>query len=182
MDILPSKVPAPRLLSSVTAPRVLNESDFAQAKYARSGILRMRTRWWVLALILLAVVVFAAPRVHERYIAYRERQRDLRLLHVATGALTAGPNTSQTPHAITVEYAPDMVRVTAIALGHPRLAVINGRTVTEGDSFVVHPQNRNIAVTMRVERIADGHVDLFDGTHVLAAQLIVPLPKSLKQP
>jgi hypothetical protein len=61
--------------------------------------------------------------------------------------------------------------VTSIALGHPRLAVINGKQVTEGDLITVHTPTRSIAVTLRVLEISDRQVKLSDGTQVITAHL-----------
>ena len=75
-----------------------------------------------------------------------------------------------------VQLSTDVIRVTAIALGHPRLAVINGRSVTEGDTVTVHTPNHAVAVTLRVVKIADGRIDLTDGTQTVSARLVVPTP------
>jgi hypothetical protein len=61
-------------------------------------------------------------------------------------------------------------------LGHPRLAVINGRAVAEGDWITLHGPNRAVAVTLRVLKIADGRVDLTDGTQTISAQLEIAKP------
>jgi hypothetical protein len=66
--------------------------------------------------------------------------------------------------------------VTAIALGHPRLAVINNKPVTEGDTIVVHAPTRSVALTLRVVKISDGRIDFSDGTQVFSAQLTVVPP------
>jgi hypothetical protein len=66
--------------------------------------------------------------------------------------------------------------VSAIALGHPRLAVINGRSVAEGDSITVHTPSHAVAVTLRVVKIADGRISLTDGTQVITTRLTVPAP------
>jgi len=74
------------------------------------------------------------------------------------------------------------LRISAIVLGHPRLAVINGRTVAEGDTIVVHTPARAVAVTLRVLKIAEGQVKLSDGTQVIMARLNIPSPAAAKQP
>lgn len=176
MDILPGKLPAPRLFTgvAVTGPKIEKGKTSRPAAETWSG----RSWRWLLVLALAGVIGVSAPSFHERYLRYREQHRDLRLLQVATAFLTAGPHSGETPPALKIEYAPEMLRVTAIALGHPRLAVINGRTVAEGDPLVVHAPAGNVTISLRVEKIADGYVDLFDGAHLIAAHLAVPAVKS----
>ena len=75
-----------------------------------------------------------------------------------------------------------MVRVSAIALGHPRLAVINGKTVTEGESVILQAPNSSLALILRVNRIGDGAIELSDGKQLFSAQLTIPSrpkPKAL---
>jgi hypothetical protein len=70
--------------------------------------------------------------------------------------------------------------VTAIVLGHPRLAVINGRSLAEGDNLVLHAPTMSVAITLRVLRISDGRIELTDGTQTITAQLNVPAPGPVK--
>lgn len=71
-----------------------------------------------------------------------------------------------------------MVQVTAISLGHPRLAVINGHQVAEGDSFALHITPASVVVRLRVLKIVDGRIDLTDGQQVLSVRLAAPTPKT----
>jgi hypothetical protein len=70
-----------------------------------------------------------------------------------------------------VQISPDLLRVTAIALGHPRLAVINGKEVTEGDSVTVRAANGGIEVTLRVVKIGDGSIQLTDGSQIVTTRI-----------
>ena len=81
-----------------------------------------------------------------------------------------------------VQLSADMVRVSAIALGHPRLAVINGKTVTEGDSITLQVPNATLALILRVAKIGDGSIDLSDGKQMFSAQLTIPSPAKPKTP
>ena len=90
------------------------------------------------------------------------------------------PGSNAPPAPIVIQLSADMVRVSAIALGHPRLAVINGKTVTEGDSVALQAPNSSVALILRVVRIGDGSIDLSDGKQLFSAQLTIPLRPTLK--
>jgi hypothetical protein len=77
---------------------------------------------------------------------------------------------------VAVQLSPDMVRVSAIALGHPRLAVINDKTVAEGDSVTLQALNSSVALILRVAKITDGAIILSDGRKTFSAQLTIPSP------
>jgi hypothetical protein len=110
----------------------------------------------------------------EHYFGFSHSEKSLRLVDVTTKKLAALPDTEQTPFPLVVQLTPEMLQVTAIALGHPRIAVINGRIVGEGDSIMVHTPTHAVALTLRVVRIADGRVDLFDGSHIMHASFSPP--------
>jgi predicted RNA-binding protein with EMAP domain len=64
----------------------------------------------------------------------------------------------------------DLLHVTAIALGQSNLAVVNGKRVTEGDSFVVVTSDGPAAV--RVAKIEEGVVHFAYGTEKIEAKLL----------
>jgi hypothetical protein len=66
--------------------------------------------------------------------------------------------------------------VTAISLGHPRLAIINGQQVAEGEWITVHTPVASVALSLKVLRIGDGRIDLSDGTQEITARLELPPP------
>jgi hypothetical protein len=123
--------------------------------------------------LLISAAGFAFIR-HER--AKQEAIAIPKLLHVATHSVSASPDTITTPAPMVVQISADLIHVSAIALGHPRLAVINGRSVAEGDSITVHTPSHAVAVTLRVVKIADGRISLTDGTQVITTRLTVPAP------
>jgi len=92
------------------------------------------------------------------------------------------PGSGEPPAPIVVQLRADMIRVSAIALGHPRLAVINGKTVTEGDSITLQVPNATLALILRVAKIGDGSIDLSDGKQMFSAQLTIPSPAKPKTP
>jgi hypothetical protein len=137
-----------------------------------SRIFRGHGRAIFLGLVAGAAVIFGIgwfmSPVDSRAYEFRK------LMEVATHHLSGLPQSDATPEPIVVQLSPDLVQVTAIALGHPRLAVINGKSLAEGDRFVVHTPTYSVAVTLRVLRISDGHVDFSDGTQVVSARLTKP--------
>lgn len=64
----------------------------------------------------------------------------------------------------------DSISVTAISLGQPRLAIVNGKQLAEGDEVVA------AATRLRIVKISDGEVELSSGTQVVMAHLAVPKP------
>jgi len=79
-----------------------------------------------------------------------------------------------------IQLSADMVRVSAISLGHPRLAVINGKTITEGDDVVLQAPGSSIALILRVSKIGDGAIQLSDGKTLYNAQITIPSPPKRK--
>src|SRR5205823_13666712 len=94
-----------------------------------------------------------------------------KLMLVAARSVSASPHIVTPPAPIVVQISLDLLHVTAISLGHPRLAVINGEQVAEGDRITVHTPAASVAVTLQIVRIADSRIDLTDGTQVITAQL-----------
>lgn len=63
------------------------------------------------------------------------------------------------------------IHVSAISLGEPRVAIVNGKQVTEGESITISTPDQSTEVTLRVVKIADGRIDLSTGTQVITARL-----------
>lgn len=78
---------------------------------------------------------------------------------------------SETGGPLSVQIDPSMIRVTAIALGHPRLAIINGKEVAEGDLLTLTSRDGGISVSLRIVNIVEGRIELTDGTQVVTAPL-----------
>jgi hypothetical protein len=99
------------------------------------------------------------------------------LIEVKTSSVSAPPPATATPAPILVQISADVLHVSAISLGHPRLAVINGRSVGEGDYLPVRTTPASVTVKLRVLRIADGRVDLTDGTQTISTSFTLGDPK-----
>lgn len=77
----------------------------------------------------------------------------------------------------TVTVTADMLHVTSIALGRPRLAVVNGVELTEGQSLEVKAGDET--AILRLTSIGDGTVTFKLGGQIFSAKLYASLPKKL---
>jgi len=68
-----------------------------------------------------------------------------------------------------VPISPDMLHVTSIALGNPRLTIVNGKRLAEEDWLVVKTPNGEASV--RVISIQDGFVRFKHGGETIDARL-----------
>lgn len=93
------------------------------------------------------------------------------LLPAATHSLFPFQHPEASPAPIMVQLHADLIHVTAISLGHPRLAIINNQQVSEGALLTVHTPTPSVTLTLRVLKIGDGRIELSDGTQVIVARL-----------
>ena len=91
-----------------------------------------------------------------------------------THTVSASAHPSATPAPIVVEVDAKLIHVSAIALGHPRIAVINGQSVAEGEYVKIRSANPTVSVSLRVLKIADRRIDLTDGRQNITAHLAIP--------
>jgi hypothetical protein len=179
MDLLPSKLPERRVITSIVPdPAPADSVEETDSPFALKGsrVFSGNGRAMFMGILAGSVLISAIGFGYKRHEqAKRSAMTVPRLFTVATHkSLTTQPGNN--PPAPVVVQISDLIHVSAIALGHPRLAVINGRAVAEGDWVTVHGPNRAIAVTLRVLKIADGRVDLTDGTQTISAQLEIAKP------
>jgi hypothetical protein len=91
------------------------------------------------------------------------------------GPVQPSPLITQSPLITTPAPAPlrsEMFRVTSIALGETRLAIINGKRLAEGESLLVRtPEGSR---TVQVVKIDDGVVYLTSGSEKIEARLTPP--------
>jgi hypothetical protein len=87
---------------------------------------------------------------------------------------------SSPPDPIKVTISAALIHVTAISLGDPRMAIINGRLVGEGEQITLHPPAAS-AVSLRVRKISDGEVELSDATQAITARLELVAPSKPKR-
>ncbi|MEN3370684.1 MAG: hypothetical protein V7609_2827 [Verrucomicrobiota bacterium] len=181
MRLLPQDGPAPRLLNSVVSePGQSKLPDVASDVRSRligpsifSGNGRAIFLGIVLGAAVLSMIGFVYSR-HRASIQYEEAR--LKLLAVSTESLSVSRHVQVPPAPILVQVRADLLHVTAISLGHPRLAIINGQQVAEGELVTVHTPSAFVALTLKVLTIGDGRIDLTDGTQVITARLELPGP------
>lgn len=182
MRVVPHEKPSPRLLNSV-APEPLASVTEAPTGHGRSALGRgafFRGNGLAIfgGLLLGGGLLAAAGWLHDRHIAAERTASMQPILHtVATDSVSSSADRAATPAPILVQISDAHIRVTAISLGHPRLAVINNQHVGEGDFVSVHAPTVRVQVKLRVTKIGDGRIELSDGTQTIIAHLAVPALK-----
>jgi hypothetical protein len=173
MHLAPNRMPEPRLLNSLDPEEVTPWADRSHSPLAEKEVGESSgKRRWIYAGIVGAMVFSIIAFICGRSVGKDGEQPDFRRFITArTHSLAASPHSAETPAPVVVQLSADVLRVSAIALGHPRLAIVNGRPVSEGDTIIVHTPTRSVALTLRVVKISDGRIDLSDGSKVFCAQL-----------
>ena len=189
MRVIPSKMPEPKLISSVVVSEaeekasVLSEGAEWPFGLGPSRPFGRRGRPILVGVCAGMVVICIAGAIFHRHHRLRAEEVAVpKVLSVATRKVFGSSRSEATPAPMVVNIDADVLQISAIVLGHPRLAVINGRTVAEGDTIVVHTPARAVAVTLRVLQISEGQVKLSDGTQVMMARLSTPSPAAAKRP
>lgn len=176
MQLIPNIKPAPRLLHSA-AEEVQAGSSAASAKASkhrlkRAGAFGGNGRAIFIGLLIGALAVSAAGYLRSTDEAGETHLGSVRkFFAVRTRSVMIRNVGSDKGAGLRVQIDPSMLRVTAIALGHPRLAIINGKEVTEGDSVTLNSPDGGISVTMRIVNIVEGRIELTDGTEIITAPL-----------
>ena len=184
MQLVPNQVSQERLIASMDVPESRPATETTESPFVLKGAHAMSgtSRWLFIGAMIGAMLLSIGGIVFNKY-----RDTDGEPLHfpkfIKARTQSVGAPGSDSPAApIIVQLSADMIRVSAIALGHPRLAVINGKTVTEGDSVTLQAPNSSLALILRVSRIGDGAIELSDGKQLFSAQLTIPSrpkPKAL---
>jgi hypothetical protein len=179
MQLVPSQIPPQRLLSSVEAQESTSTEAASDSPFVLrgAGVMSGNARWVFIGAIIGALLFSIGGIIFSRQMGKKSERFNVPIfIRARTKSLTDGPGSTATPAPIVVELSPEMVRVSAIALGHPRLAVINGKTVTEGDSVTLQAPNASVALILRVVKIGDGSINLSDGKKMFSARLHIPSP------
>ena len=182
MQLVPNQIPPERLITSMEAQERTPVVEVSDSPFVLkgAGMMSGNSRWIFIGAMIGAMLLSVGGIIFAHY-----RDKDGEQLHFPTfiKARTnslAAPGSNEPPPPIVIQLSADMVRVSAIALGHPRLAVINGKTVTEGDSVVLQAPNSSVALILRVVKIGDGSIDLSNGKQMFSAQLTIPSPQKSK--
>jgi hypothetical protein len=174
MQLIPNIKPAPRLLNTAAREAASSAANSKPSKHRlqRAGTFGGNGRAIFIGLLLGAVAVSAVG-----YLRSTDADGDTHLASVrkffavrTRSVLVRTMDGAGAP--LRVHIDPSMLRVTAIALGHPRLAIINGKEVAEGESITLNSANGGITVTMRVVNIVEGRIELTDGTQIITAPLV----------
>jgi hypothetical protein len=185
MQLVPDKMPRPRLLNSIDPDETVSGADSRGSVSLSKGTAAPSSnrRWFYIGIFSggAALSIFA--------LTFAQHDGDQgnhfgfpTFIKARTRDLAAAPASAASPAPIVIELSNDMVRVSAISLGHPRLAIINGKAVTEGDSVTLQAPKSPIGVSLRVVRIGDGSIDLSDGRKLFSARLTIPTPPQPKAP
>jgi hypothetical protein len=179
MQLVPNQMPPERLLSSMEAQENTSTDAASDSPFVLkgAGMMSGNGRWIYIGLLFGAMLISVVGIIFGRH-PQREgdRFRFPIFIKARTHSLADSPGSTATPAPIMVQLSAEMVRVSAIALGLPRLAVINGKTVAEGDSVTLQAPNASVALILRVVKIGDGSIDLSDGKKMFSARLTIPSP------
>ena len=121
----------------------------------------------VTLLVLLGFAVFAAGAI------YWYQTRHFPVV-VAISPPDGRDNVSLGKEATLIPVSPDLIHVTSIALGNPRLAIVNGKRLAEEDWLVLKTAQGEASV--RVMSIMDGMVRFKHGGETIEARLQAMAP------
>jgi len=161
LRIVPDKKPRPRLIEG--GIRASEQPVSAEPAAEHSSSISLR-RVAVTIGVVLALIALAAGIMY-----WKERQRYPVVVTIAL------PDTSEQGDPLAgklgplVPVKPDLLQVTAIALGEPRLTVVNGKQLAEGEWLVV-TTSLGLA-SLRVISIQDGLVRFKHGGEMIDVRL-----------
>ena len=181
MQLVPNQFPPERLIASMGANERTAPVDTPDSPFVPKGAAAMSdtSRWLFIGVLIGGMLLSVGGIVFTHYRGKNGQPLQFpTFIKARTQSLATGSGAAPAP--IVVQLSADMVKVSAIALGHPRLAVINGKTVTEGDNVTLHAPNSALALILRVSKIGDGEIEFSDGKQFFSAQLTIPNPSQKK--
>jgi hypothetical protein len=179
MQLVPSPIRPERLLCSMDAEETISAEVASDSPLVLKGggTMSSNASWVFIGAMMGALLLSICGIIFGRHaLKEGDRLNFPTFIKARTQSLVDSPGSAATPAPIVIQLSADMVRVSAIALGHPRLAVINGKTVAEGDSVTLQAPNSSVALILRVIKIGDGSIDLSDGKKMFSARLTIPSP------
>lgn len=161
MRIISKSSPPPRLLNTVASDVAKNQAERPTGKFSlkSASLFSGNGRAIFVGIVVGAAIIAILGVTYTRHQSHK-RQRE-------AGASPAAITTPG-PSALLLT---SQIQVSAISLGEPRLAIVNGKQVMEGESITVSIPDQLATVKLRVVKIADGQIDLSDGTQVITARL-----------
>jgi hypothetical protein len=176
MRMVPHTASPPHLLKTALEERERPpEEDQAGSGPTTGSRFSGKERAIFAALVLGAILLcfFTFTRWRQRTAVHPARQ-DTKITAVRIPPVS----TRTVPEEPVVKISADQIHVSAISLGDPPMAIINGRLVGEGEQLTLHPPGAPAAVSLRLRKISDGEVEFSDGSHVIKARLeSAPTPK-----
>lgn len=153
MRIIWKSSPSPRLLNTVASDVVGNKAELPARRFSlkSASLFSGNGRAIFVGLVVGAAILSILGIAYTRHQSSNTPSVD-----------SAGPSAL---------ILASQIHVSAISLGKPRLAIVNGKQVTEGESIIISTPDQPTAVRLRVVKIADSRVDLSTGTQVITARL-----------
>jgi hypothetical protein len=182
MQLVPNQRPPQRLIMSLDAHERATPVEATDSPFVLKGGNTMfgNSRWLFIGGMIGAMLLSIGGIIFTHYRdRYGQRLHPPTFVKARTQSLAAS-GSGASPAPIVVQLSAEMVKVSAIALGHPRLAVINGKTVTEGDNVTLRAPNSSVALILQVSKIGDGVIEFSDGKQFFSAQLAIPTPPKPK--
>jgi hypothetical protein len=185
MQLVPWSMPNPRLISSIDTDEPVSGADSRGSVSLSKGTAAPSSnrRWFYIGTFMGAAVLSIVALIFGQHAGNQGNRFGFpTFIKARTRDLAAAPASTASPAPIVIELSNEMVRVSAISLGHPRLAIINGKAVTEGDAVMLQAPKSFIGISLRVVRIGDGSIELSDGRKMFSARLNIPSPPQPKAP
>jgi len=165
MRLVPHDAPAPQLLKTALERRErLPEGNQAGSGLTTGSNFSGKDRAVLAAIVLGAILLGFITFTHWRQRAAVHPARE----DGRTPAASTKPAVAAEPKA---RISADQIHVSAISLGNPRMAIINGRLVGEGENITLQPAGAPAAVSLRLRKISDGEIELSDGAQVIKVRL-----------
>jgi hypothetical protein len=172
MRLIWKSSPSPRLLNTVAPDVAGKKSEPPTGRFSlkSASLFSGNGRAIFLGIIVGAAILSVLGIFYTRHQSEkRQKEADTR----APAITTSNPSSAESAGPPAPILA-SQIHVTAISLGEPRLAIVNGKQVTEGESITISIPDQAAAVSLRVVKIADGRIDLSNGTQVITARLETP--------
>lgn len=170
MRILWKSSPSPRLLNTVASDVAGNKAEPPTGRFS----LKSASLFSGNGRAIFVGIIVGAAILSILGIFYTRHQSEKRQREADAPAITTSNPSSAESAGPPAPILASQIHVSAISLGEPRLAIVNGKQVTEGESITISIPDQPTAVSLRVVKIADGRIDLSNGTQVITARLETP--------
>jgi hypothetical protein len=169
MRIIGKSSPSPRLLNTVVPDVAPTKADPPTGRFSLKGSSLFSGNGMAIFVgIAVGVAIFSILGItYTRH----QSQKDQKETGAPAPAVTSNLSSVAESSDPAASILAGQINVTAISLGEPRLAIVNGKQVTEGESITISSAGQSAAVSLKVVKIADGRIELSDGTQVITARL-----------